>query len=191
MIVEGLVTTQNAQQAINVAPMGPIVQGDFESMILRPFAGSTTFQNLLDQRQGVFHVVDQVDLIAKAAIGRLIELPPMFSAETVQGSVLSECCRWFEFRITEVDTSDLRSEMQAEIVHRGERRPFYGFNRARHAVIEAAIMATRIHLLPPDDIRRQFDWLESAVHKTGGATELASFQHLREYVETAAAEVAR
>ena len=69
MIVEGLVTTVDLDGKINVAPMGPIVEDDFHQIILRPFQPSTTFNNLAATRCGVFHVVDQVDVIAKAAIG--------------------------------------------------------------------------------------------------------------------------
>lgn len=191
MIVEGLVTTKNTNAIVNIAPMGPIVHGDFESLTLRPFAGSTTFENLLQTRQGVFHVVDHVRLMAEAAIRKLTELPPTFPAKSVDGVVLDDCCRWFEFRISEVDTSDLRAEMRATIVDHGERRPFRGFNRARHAIIEAAILATRTHLLPREDIRQKFDWLQSAVEKTGGSEELAAFRLLSEHVNASSTEVAR
>ena len=43
MIVEGIVTSQNADGLMNVAPMGPIVHGDFESLTLRPFCVDLLF----------------------------------------------------------------------------------------------------------------------------------------------------
>ena len=95
-----------------------------------------------------------------------------------------ECSRWFEFQIKAVDTSQPRSEMEAEIVHRGERRPFFGFNRARHAVIEAAILATRVHLLTATEVESQYSVLESAVAKTGGPAEHAAFARLQDYVQS-------
>ena len=183
MIFEGLMTTTNQLGAINVAPMGPIVRGDFDSMLLRPFEGSTTFENLLATRRGVFHVVDQVDVIAEAAIRRLQKTPATVPAELIDGSVLEDCCRWFELEVTRVDTSEPRSEMEARVVHRGERRPFQGFNRARHAVIEAAILATRLHLIPKEDVEGQYRVFESAVEKTGGERERAAFGMLNDFVK--------
>jgi hypothetical protein len=182
MIVEGIVTSLDAEGRLNIAPMGPIVEGDFASLLLRPFQPSTTFNNLSEMRCGVFHVVDRVGIIAQAAIGRLEQLPAVEPAVTVNGFILQDCCRWFEFTIDSVDASDARSRMPSTIVHRGERRAFWGFNRARHAVLEAAILATRLHLLPQQHIVDMLNHLEPAVQKTGGAEEESSFAMLKEFV---------
>lgn len=182
MIIEGLVTSVDQEGRVNLAPMGPIVRGEFESLVLRPFQPSTTFNNLSAVRCGVFHVVDQVDVIAKAAIGMLTELPEMEPASTVRGVVLKNCCRWFEFTVDSVDAAEARSVMPSTIVHRGERRSFGGFNRARHAVLEAAILATRLHLIPAHEVQSAVGFLEPAVQKTGDALEKQSFQMLKDYM---------
>ncbi|MEZ6132058.1 MAG: DUF447 family protein [Planctomycetaceae bacterium] len=182
MIIEGLLTTVDAAGRLNVAPMGPIVHADFQQLTLRPYRGTTSFRNLMDTRQGVFHVVDSIGVMAAAAIGRLTELPATVPAQHVTGRVLDDCCRWFEFRITDVDTTHERSEMAADVVHTGTRRPFGGFNRARHAVIEMAILATRLHLLPQDDVEVALKFLTPAVEKTGSAEEIAAFEMLRQHV---------
>ena len=72
--------------------------------------------------------------------------------------------------------------MPSSIVHRGERRPFFGFNRARHAVLEAAILATRLHLLSPQHVLDMMNFLEPAVEKTGGTEEKCAFAMLKEFV---------
>ena len=182
MIVEGIVTSMDAGGHLNVAPMGPIVVGDFASLFLRPFQPSTTFSNLAATRCGVFHVVDRVEIIARAAIGRLSELPAVEPAAKIDGFVLKDCCRWFEFTVDSVDASDARSRMPSSIVHRGERRPFFGFNRARHAVLEAAILATRLHLLSPQHVLDMISLLEPAVEKTCGTEEKSAFAMLKEFV---------
>ena len=64
MIVEGIVTSVDTAGLLNVAPMGPIVVGDFASLLLRPFQPSTTFNNLAATGCGVFHVIDRVDVIS-------------------------------------------------------------------------------------------------------------------------------
>ena len=178
MIVEGLVTSLDRDGRLNVAPMGPIVSGDFEALVLRPFQPSTTFDNLNATRCGVFHVVDRVEVIAAAAIGQLVVQPDHEPARAIVGHVLLDCCRWFEFTVDSVDASAARSVMPATIVHRGERRPFLGFNRARHAVLEAAILATRVHLLSQAVIDATLEMLAAPIHKTGEAEELAAFELL-------------
>ncbi|MEZ6124909.1 MAG: DUF447 family protein [Planctomycetaceae bacterium] len=183
MIIEGLVTSLNSDRSVNVAPMGPIVHGDFEKLTLRPFRGSTTYRNLLETGQGVFHIVDDVRLIAEAAIRREITLPATFVAQHVDGVVLQDCCRWCEFRITKTDVSQDRSELQADVVSSGVGRPFSGFNRARHAIIEISILATRLHLIPRSEVLVAIDFLTPAVQKTGGPEELDLLKMLQEFID--------
>ena len=165
--------------------MGPIVDESMQSFVLRPFQTSTTYRNLKSHPFGVLHVVDDVLLLAKAAISRLEETPATFQAITIPGHVLKSACRWFEFRVESLDDSDERTLIEASVVHTGRLRDFFGFNRAKHAVIEAAILATRIHILPADEIRAQFETLRSPVQKTAGPDERAAFQLLDEYVQSA------
>jgi hypothetical protein len=60
-------------------------------------------------------------------------------------------------------------------VHSHRGRDWFGFHRARHAVLEAAILATRFHLLPADEIAREFARLKVIVDKTAGPAELEAF----------------
>lgn len=184
MILEGIVTTQNSAGDVNVAPMGPIVDSSIESFVLRPFQTSTTYKNLKGHPFGVLHVVDDVLLLAKAAIGRLEETPETFQAITIPGRVLKSACRWYEFKLESLDDSDERTRIEAQVVHAGRLRDFFGFNRAKHAVLEAAILATRVHILPADEIVAQIDALRSPVDKTAGRDECAAFQLIDDYVQS-------
>lgn len=171
MILEGLVTTTGAGGGVHVAPMGPVVRGDFATLLLRPFPTSTTYQNLLRHRAGVFHITDDARLIAYAAVGQLPAVQSTRPAERVAGYVLTDCCRAFEFEVRSVDSSRERMHIEAEVVHRHTLREFLGFHRAKHAVIEAAILATRFHLLPADEVAAEFRKLRVIVDKTGGEAE--------------------
>lgn len=182
MILESIVTTQGPGGEINVAPMGPVVNEALTQFRLRPFQTSTTFRNLQMHPEGVIHVVDDVLLIARGAIGALTECPPTFPPRIVTGAVLQSACRYFEFRVIHCDASQLRSEIDVEIVHSATLRDFWGFNRARHAVLEAAILATRLHLVPPAEIEAEFRRLESPLQKTAGPRELEAFALLQDYV---------
>jgi hypothetical protein len=182
MILEGLVTTVDANGALNVAPMGPIVDAAMTRLQLRPFRTSRTYQNLKVRPGGVFHVVDDVLLLARAAIGRLELLPETFPAIRVEGRVLGEACRWYEFEVETCDDSQERTVIEARVVHAGRLRDFFGFNRARHAVLEAAILATRVHLLPRAEILAEFARLEVPVSKTCGPRDREAFDLLQDYV---------
>ncbi len=150
MILEGLVTTLNLDGTVNVSPMGPLVEDDFRRLVLRPYQTSRTFENLVRTRQGVFHVTDDVELLARAAVDRLDQPPPLVPAEGVEGFALADACRWYAFRVIRIDDRQARSTILAEVVRSGRLRDFFGFNRAKHAVVEAAILATRIDFLPAD-----------------------------------------
>ncbi|MGE3313770.1 MAG: DUF447 domain-containing protein [Planctomycetaceae bacterium] len=182
MILEGLVTTRDAEGRVNLAPMGPIVDESMTTLLLRPFQTSRTFQNLKARPQGVFHVVDDALLLAQAAIDRIDPFPEMILAETIDGEVLKSACRWYEFRIESIDERNDRAELIARVVHCGRLRDFFGFNRAKHAVVEAAILATRVHLIPRDELFQSLEALRPAVVKTGGERELAAFALLEKYV---------
>lgn len=188
MILEGMVTSRDQAGELNVAPMGPQVNPEMTHLVLRPFQTSRTFHNLKETRCGVFHVVDDVLLLAKAAIGRLAEIPETFPAEKISGEVLQSACRWYEFQIESIDESDMRTVMQANVVHQGRIRDFFGLNRAKHAVLEAAILATRTHLIEQQDLQNQYQHLAEIVQKTAGPQESEAFRLLEEFVSRAYAE---
>jgi hypothetical protein len=187
MILEGIVTTRNADGTTNVAPMGPIVDAGITRLTLRPFQTSTTYANLKRTGCGVLHVTDDVLLIAQAALERIPSPPRMQPAVRIDGEIIADACRWYEFRVTSLDDSAERTRIEAEVVHVGRLRDFFGFNRAKHAVLEAAILATRLHLLPLDDVRRQLELLRTPVEKTAGPAERQALALIERHVEEFAA----
>jgi len=171
MILEGLVTTLNPDGAPHLAPMGPRIEGDFARLVLRPFQTSSTYQNLLRHPEGVLHVTDDALLLARAAIGALDVFPPAVRASHVRGFVLVDSCRHYEFAVRSIDDSTERVTIEAEVIHAARTRDFFGFNRAKHAVVEAAVLATRLHILPLGEVAAEFGKLRVIVGKTGGPDE--------------------
>ncbi len=182
MIIEGIVTSHNPEGLLNIAPMGPIVDETLTWFRLRPFQTSATFRNLKGTRCGVFHVVDDVLLIAQAAINQLPPVVPIRPALHIPGQVLEAACRWYEFAVETLDDSQERSEIQCRVVHAGTIRDFFGFNRAKHAVLEATILATRLHLIPHEQIRTQLEALKIIVDKTAGPREFEAYDLIRSYI---------
>lgn len=191
MILEGIVTTLNAGDMLNVAPMGPEVDPgrDMDRFVLRPYRASTTYANLKARGEGVLHVTDDVLLLAQAAIGAELDpFPEIRPARLVAGAILADACRHYEFRVVELDDRDDRTRIVVETVARGRHRDFFGFNRAKHAVLEAAILATRTAWLPLKDLLLEFRKLEVLVQKTGGPAEQAAFTLLQEFLRGAAVQ---
>jgi hypothetical protein len=178
LILEGLVTTLDPDGSPHLAPMGPRVEGDFARFTLRPFPTSNTYKNLVRHPEGVLHVTDDALLLARAAIGAVGVFPPVRPTERVRGVVLADSCRHYEFVVRSIDASTERVTIEAEVVHLGRTRDFFGFNRAKHAVLEAAILATRLHLLPLAEIAGEFRKLRVIVGKTGGPDEHTAMELL-------------
>jgi uncharacterized protein len=188
MILEGIVTTLNADTSANISPMGPLVDATMERLVLRPYQTSTTYINLKRTGEGVFHVTDDVLLLAKAAVGEPDPLPALLRAEKVNGVILADACRWYAFRVKSIDDNQPRSQIVADVVDHGRICDFFGFNRAKHAVVEAAILATRVGLLSRDEIAGEFNRLAVIVEKTGGDQERKAFEYLQDYVDRASRE---
>ncbi len=182
MILEGIVTTVSGAGEINIAPMGPRVDAAMQRFLLRPFNTSQTYRNLKSHGEGVLHVTDDVLLLAKAALGPVSPVPAMVPAEKIRGWVLASACRYHEFRVVSLDDSTERVSIQVEVIHTGRLRDFFGFNRAKHAVVEAAILATRTDFLPLDEIEADFRKLAVLVDKTGGEQEHQAFDFLRGHI---------
>jgi uncharacterized protein len=191
VILEGIVTTLSQSSELNIAPMGPQVDPGLSMarFVLRPFRTSTTYQNLKARGEGVFHVTDDVLLLAQTAIGSVpLPVPATRPADVVTGRVLLDACRYYEFRVVELDDRDERTAIIVESIAQGRLRDFFGFNRAKHAVVEAAILATRTAWLPLDEMLVEFRKLEILVDKTGGPRERAAFTLLHRHVREIASE---
>jgi hypothetical protein len=178
LILEGIVTTISPDGAVNISPMGPRVDPSFTCLELRPYQTSTTYRNLKRTGQGVFHVTDDVELLAQAAVGQPDPLPPLAPAGVVEGKIISNACRWYAFRVKRLDDHQERTEIVCDVVGSGTLREFFGFNRAKHAVLEAAILATRVDFLPAADILAEFERLKILVDKTGGPAEHRAYDGL-------------
>lgn len=180
MIVETIVTTLDPEGAINFAPMG--VEWGEESIVLKPFLETTTFRNLSASGAAVVNLTDDVMLFAQGAISS--PQFPSLPASVVRGVVLEAACSWRELEVLQIDATPPRSRIGTRVVHRGVLREFIGFNRARHAVLEAAILATRTHLLPAEQIRDEFARLQVIVDKTAGPRERDAMELLTQYVRS-------
>ena len=187
MILETIVTTLNEDGSLNVAPMGPVVdpaslEHGLERFDLKPFNTSTTYQNLKRTGAGVLHITDDVQTFSLAAVGKLNSPPETVDAELIEGKILANACRYHEFKVTFTEESPPRALFKCSVVRSDRLRDFIGFNRAKHAIIEIAILATRVDFLPAELITEKFSEAKTTVEKTGGDSERRAFKFLQDYV---------
>ena len=179
MIIESILTTLDEEGRVNFAPMG--VEWGEEIIAIKPYQDTTTFRNLAATGAGVINLTDNVLIFAKGAISN-----PVFDtrpAVVLQGVVLEDVCSWREVEVVDANTEQPRAYFTTRVVYRGFNREFLGFNRARHAVLEAAILATRTRFLPAEEILADFQRLQVIVDKTAGSQEHQAMSLLTEYVQ--------
>lgn len=183
MIVESIVTTLDAAGVVNTAPMG-VEWGETE-IVLKPFLETATYRNVVATRAAVVNLIDDVRVFARAAVSN--PSYPVVPATVVRGVVLADACSWRELQVRAIDATPPRSRVETSVVHRGVRREFIGFNRARHAVLEAAIYATRVHLLERAFLESELARLQVIVDKTAGPAEHEAMALLVDHIRAAPA----
>ena len=181
MIVEAIVTTIDREGAVNCAPMG--VEWADDTIVLKPFIETATYRNVTATRTAVVNLTDDVRVFARAAISNPVY--PTVPAAKVTGVVLADCCSWRELEVRAIDSTPPRARIETAVVHRGTQRDFVGFNRACAAVLEAAIYATRVHLLPRPFLEGEMARLQVIVDKTAGPHEQEAMALLADFIRAA------
>jgi len=178
MIIESIITTLNADGTAHIAPMG--VTWRDGTPILAPFRPSTTLENLMRTGRAAINHTDDVRIFAGSLTGRANW--PVRPAHKIEGAVLEAAISHEELIVDRVEQDELRPRFFCRIVHRATHAPFAGFNRAQAAVIEAAILVSRLHMLARDKIEREIAYLQIAVDKTAGPREREAWDWLVERI---------
>jgi hypothetical protein len=165
-VLETVVTTINPDGSINCAAMG--VEWGEQRILIKPFRGTRTLRNLRATPAAVVNLTDDILLFSQAALGD--PHPPTRPAEHVEGAILEHACSWREVRVEAIEDGE-RARVDTVVVGGGVGRGFLGFNRASHAVLEASILASRVRMLDPEEIRGELERLQVLVDKTAGPRE--------------------
>ena len=105
---------------------------------------------------------------------------------TITGAVIEQCSAWRELVVTEITTAGdelPRSRVTARVIASGSgTQPPMGICRARHAAVEASIVASRLRWLGADEVSAELDRLQELVDKTAGPREREAMAFVRGYV---------
>jgi uncharacterized protein len=186
-IVETIVTTTNPAGEAHIAPLGLIAEG--ERWVIAPFRPSRTLDNLRAVPFAVASHTDDVRVFAGCLTGR--KSWPTRAADKIQGVVLEGAVSHWELSVETVTEDELRPRFTCRVVHRGNHRPWEGFNRAQAAVLECAVLVSRLKMLPPEKVEAELKYLEIAISKTSGPREEEAWGWLMERIDAWRAEKAQ
>ena len=180
MIYETIVTTADRDGRPHIAPMGVRFEEGFA--ILAPFRPSTTLDNVIATNSAVINFTTDVRIFAGCVTGYAREWPTL-AASTVPSVRLESTLAHSELRLAEIVDDETRPTLRMECVHRETHAPFAGFNRAQAAVVEGAILVSRLFMLPPDKVDSEIAYLRIAIDKTAGDAEREAWQWLLQAID--------
>lgn len=178
VIFETVVTTLSPAGRAHVAPMGVRYAG--EQVVLMPFRPSATLDNILAGGHAVLNVVTDTRVFAGCVTGRRDW--PVRPADTIPGVRLACALSHVELKLATHRDEPQRPVLTLDRVHEAQHGRFPGFNRAQAAVIEAAVLVSRLHLLPDDKIDAEMHYLQIAIEKTAGPAEREAWSWLLEAI---------
>ncbi len=188
-LIETVVTTIGRDGVVNCAAMG--VRWGEEELVFWPFDATRTLRNLRAHGEAVVHLTDDVLLFVESALGH--PRPATRPATAIDGAVIEDVQSWREVVVVEitppVSGETPRSRVRARVVASGAgtRQPL-GLCRARHAAVEASILASRLRWLGAERVSAEVERLQVLVDKTAGARERAAMEYVRRYVAERVAE---
>ena len=186
MIRETIVTTVDGSGSVHIAPLGIIAERD--GWVIAPFRPSVTLDNLAAVPFAVASHTDDVRVFAGCLTGRR-EWPTVPVANCPVPR-LEAALAHAVLEVESVADDGLRPRHFCRVVSGGTHAAFGGMNRAKAAVLELAILVSRLHMLPRDKIEAEIAWLAIAVGKTAGPEESEAWGWLMERVEHHFAEEA-
>lgn len=186
LILETIVTTRAPDGRTHIAPMGLREQEGLA--LLAPFRPSTTLEFILASGCAVVNATDDVRVFAGCITGRRDW--PLAPAEKVPGVRLAAALAHTELALERVEEDGQRPRLLLRRAHEAIHAPYRGFNRARAAVIEAAVLASRLHMLPPEKIDAELAYLAIAIEKTAGPAEQEAWGWIMERIARHRAQLA-
>ena len=184
MIFETIITTVDLTGEPHVAPFGVRYEGDL--VVIAPYKPSTTLDNILATKCAVMNLADDVRIFAAALTNR--KIGELVQTNKINGFRLTDCLAHVELELVELHDDDTRPHLFMQKVAEFNHKPFTGFNRAQAAVIELAVLVSRLHILPKNKIMNEIEYLKIAIDKTAGDREILAWSWLIEAIENFYAE---
>jgi uncharacterized protein len=179
MIRECVVTTLSANGQAHIAPLGLIEDG--ANWIIAPFRPSATLANLERSPMATASFIDDARIFAGCVTGN--KNWPLADVEGWPVPRLSAALAHAELDAVRIEPHETRPRFYCAVRRIVSHQPFLGLNRAKAAVLEAAILATRLHILPREKIVAEMAYLGIAIDKTAGDAEREAFATVKQRID--------
>lgn len=177
-IRESIITTLHEDGNVHIAPMG--VHETDKGLMLAPFKPSATLKNLLRTGTATINYTDDVRVYAGCLTGR--RSWPTTATDKIEGIRLLDCLVHTEVEVHTHEDDESRPRFYCNPVREKMHKPFHGYNRAQAAVIELAILASRLHMLPQEKIDTEIEYLKIGLDKTSGPREQEAWDWLMQKI---------
>jgi hypothetical protein len=196
LIYETVITTVSPAGVVHVAPMGVRYADDV--VVLMPFRPSTTLANIEATGRAVLNLITDVRVFAGCVTGRktwptvaLPALPGDRSPDCMPDSApddappdqrLATALGHEQLRLVAHSHDAQRPVLRLKRAAAAQHGFFPGMNRAQAAVVEGAVLVSRLFMLPREKLEAEWRWLQIAIDKTAGPAELEAWGWLDQAV---------
>ncbi|MFC6835447.1 DUF447 domain-containing protein [Halomarina ordinaria] len=178
-VTESVVTTLGPNERWNVAALGLFAPEDGGPVTARTWGRTRTWRNFRERGEGYVQFTrDPVDFVEAACSVREEDAPVLDGADA-----------WAHVTVAVVDAGEESDTEWTEwelvpVEAAVERRVVPTTNRARAAVVEATVAASRLGVAGYDDevLRERIRYFESVVDACAGARERAAWERFEELV---------
>ena len=174
MIRESIVITTDLKKKPHVVPMG--ITFNKKKLFISPYIPSKTYLNLKENPYAVINFTDDVNIFVDALLGK--KNFKMQSTKKIKSFYLKNALSYIEVKVTKFIENKIRPKFECKILKETSIDSFKGFNRAQLSVIEAAILVSRIDMLPKEKIKKEINYLQIAIDKTAGKNEKIAWKKL-------------
>lgn len=177
-IRESIITTLHDDGNAHITPIG--VHETDRGLMIAPFKPSATLDNLLRNGTATINYPDDVRIFAGCMTGR--RNWDTVPTDVIAGIRLHDCLAHTEVKVHTHEDDELRPRFYCDTVHEQMHKPSHGFNRAQFAVVELAILVSRLNMLSSDKIDSEIEYLRIGLDKTAGEREFEAWGWLMKKV---------
>jgi uncharacterized protein len=178
MIFETIIISTDESGVAHVTPFGVKHEDGF--IVISPFKPSKTLDNILTSKTATMNLTDDVRVFAGALTKR--QAWSLLPANKIEGFRLDGSLTHVELALADVRDDVERPQLVMQKVETQIHKGFNGFNRAQAAVIELAVLTSRLHMLPPEKVKTELGYLQIAIDKTAGERELEAWGWLTDKI---------
>jgi len=184
MIHEVIVTTKDSKDKIHIAPMGIRWLNDdrnSKKIIISPFKPSTTLDNLMITKKAVINFIDDVRVFAGIVTKKKRDWE--VNSTNNEYPYLDNANTYIPVNVLEIIDDKVRPKIICGQFDTHIIRPFLGFNRAQSAVIEGAVLTSRLGMIDDDKIINEIKYLKIAIDKTAGSKEIEAWEWIMSKID--------